>query len=256
MSRAAWIAVGLAALVTISVGCTGGEADRDKPEKASTSTLLPPECDDVVAPADEKGKPNPSTTTTLPPNCADAVFVQVVTDEGSDELKEIDGDRLLGFGRGLCAYGATLAADPKVAPTYDELVESTSKSWEVSTNSVEEVLGFAATLCPGDLDPILKLRDDVGAVTVEMAVSGQGKLHVTYVSPDGGSIQDDVTAPWVHEVVLDPVTDFRLVATSEGGNVTCAISVKDTEVTKTSADKKGSEAVCEAPASELRAAAR
>lgn len=262
MSKKSWRWLAVLGLVSVlaAVSCTGGDDAVEAPdEEEATSTSLPPECEGVQPPEDASAESSDesksSTTTTLPADCLNAVFAGIVADEGSEELTELEQDQLLGFGQGICAYASALEADPDNAPTYDELVASTSGSWGVSEKAVEEVLGFASTLCPGKLDPILSLRDDVGTITVQMTVSGATPVKVSYTSPDGDSLQDDIESPWEHEVILDPSSDFRLTASSAEGEVSCSVSVKgERQVNETAG--KSEEAECALSSAQLREAAR
>lgn len=244
-SRIATIALAAALLLTLP-GCVGGgKKEEAKKEKPKSATTLPVECKDVDA---ENGQP-------LPADCADAVYAAGIADAGSKELKKVDKDRQLAFGRGMCAYASALAESPDKAPTYSELIESTSKSWGVSKDTVEEVLNLAASLCPGQLEPILALRKKTGSVTVEMSVIGPGKADVTYTLPTGDDFQDSITTPWEHQVILDSARDFRLTARTDKGEVTCSITVEGQEVISKKG-KDGAEAVCEATSAQINSAAR
>jgi hypothetical protein len=253
--RTIWnLAALFAVMAVVAVaGCTGGDDNADEKPKPTTTTSLPEECDgaDVAAPAEEDAAS--ATTSTLPQDCADAVFTSLIEEDGSEELRALDAEQQLGFGHGMCAYAAALKANPDDAPSYDELVTSTSESWGTSTEVVEEVLGLAANLCPGQLDPILDLRTNPTKITVEMSGTGSGELAVTYTTPDGGNLQDSVQSPWEQQVILDEAVEVR-VAVSGKGEVTCSFSINGERLAEETVTDD--EAVCTATAAQVRDAAR
>lgn len=247
------LVVVVVALALAASACTGGEENADDDERRpTTTTSLPDECEgvEVAAPTDDDA--DSATTTTLPQSCANAVFTSLVEEQGSEELQKLDVDQQLGFGHGMCAYAAALKRNPDDAPSYDELINSTSESWGTSTEVVEEVLGLAANLCPGELDPILDLRANPTEITVEMTGTGSGELAVTYTTPDGGNLQDTVDSPWEQQVILDEAVEVR-VAVSGKGEVTCSFSVNGEELAEETVTDD--EAICTASAAQVRDAA-
>lgn len=241
-------------------GCTTKKDDaQDEDAKAPTSTSLPAECEEAAArqaeAAGADGTDEVATSTTLPPTCADALFNVAVDEGGSKELKALPASDRLGYAHGMCAFAQALLGEEAVAPTYKELVATTSESWGVDPPLVEEVIDLSATLCPGQMQPVLDLQTGASQITLRLQVTGNGRALVSYLAPDGTSLSDEVTVPWDHEVTLESATDFRLSARIPDGEATCSIMIDDKTVAEQNAGP-GEESVCAATASELRDAAR
>ena len=250
-----WIAVATVVAIALVAGCSGGEeAEGKKPSKGPTTTSL---SDCVVKDTLPENAPEgaeQSTTTSIVQKCLDDAFTATVGDKGSQALKDLSADQVLGFGHGLCAYAAALGADPSRAPSYKELIASTAGSWKVEPEVVEEMLGFAGTLCPNQLEPILTLKNQVGSVEITLEAAGSGSMTVSYAGPDGGPVQDTVSSPWTSSIRFDDPTDVRFSVTAEGGPVTCTIRANDKQVT-TATVTDGLTAECAASASDIRDAA-
>ncbi len=276
MSR---LATGVALVAVLALaGCTSKKDDQAD-VTSTTTTALPAECeefaDDVLrrgaadetppdetpaqdapaADAPESAGDDRSTQTTLPPRCADALFGVAVEQSGSQEIKDLDADRRLGFAHGACAFASALVVEGTEPPTYKEFVATTAASWDVSPEVVEEIVELAATLCPGQLAPLTDLQTGASEVTLRLQVTGTGTAQVSYQAPDGTTVHDEVSLPWDHEVTLPAPTDFRLSARIPDGEASCSVMIGDVEVVEHTATP-GEEAACAATANELRAAAR
>ena len=267
-------AVALIALLALA-GCTS-KKDDDAEATTTTTTALPAECeefaDEVLRPgaeapdtpseADEAPDSAPETAdegerptqTTLPPRCADALFSVAVEQSASDEVKELDPERRLGFAHGVCAYAAALTIDGTEPPTYKEFVATTAESWEASPEVVEEIVEQAATLCPGQLAPLTDLQTGASELTLRLQVTGTGTAQVSYLAPDGTTVHDEVSLPFDHEVTLPAPSDYRLSGRIPDGAAECSIMIGDTVVVEHTTTP-GEEVVCAATGSELRAAA-
>lgn len=242
------------ALLCVTIGCSDG--DKAEGKKPSTTTTALSDCvvQDTLPEDAPEGAKQQATTTSIVQQCLDDAFTAAVSEKGSADVKDLSPEQLLGFGHGLCAYAQALAADPSKAPTYKELLASTAASWKVEPAVVEEMLGFAGSLCPDQLGPILGLKEQVGTVEITMEATGGGTLNVTYTGPDGGQVQDAVASPWTHVVRFDAPTDFRVSVTAESGEVTCSLKADDHQVTTATAGE-GQAAECAASAADIRTAA-
>lgn len=256
-SLAVLAVVGTLALVL--GGCTGGDDDKAEAEKPTDSApaTAPADCVVQATPSADDAVEGPGVvpTTSIVQSCLDDAFVAAVEDQGSKALRKLPAEQVLGFGHGLCAYATALSADPANAPTYDELVKSTSASWKVETTVFTEVLGLAATLCPGQLQPVLDLRSQAGAgtVEVELGATGSAPMDVRYTGPDGNEMTSSAQTPWTQLIRLDTAADFTFTVTATDGEVSCTLTVKGEEVTSDAGDKNAP-ADCSASAAELRAA--
>lgn len=251
-----------AILLVAGASCSGGdEAEGKKPSK-STTTTLPEDCvikdsgTPVEGPDAEAGATIAPTTSILQ-TCLDKAFKQQVTQHGSAALKKLSSDQVLAFGAGICAYSRALAADPSKAPTYDELVKSTSASWKVKPSEFEEILTFAAVLCPNDLNAVLDLKTQAGggSVPLELSAASASEMTVTYQAPDGSSVTGPAQTPWTQSVTLQGPVDYPFIVKVSDGEATCTVKVKDTEV-KTATGGKDEPADCSVTAAELRDANR
>lgn len=258
--------VSLLAVVTLS-GVTLGCSSSDSDDAAVDTTIPPPtsvpeecknEAEQILAESTEadpeaQGAPG-SEQPELSPQCADALFAVTVQEQGSDALKELPSEEQLGFAHGMCAYAVALTSDEAVAPSFDELVASTSESWGVEPVLVEEIISLATVLCPGQLTPVLDLQSGRSALTLRLQVTGGGRALVAYQGPDGASMQDEVATPWDHEIRLEVANDYRLTARIPDGEVVCSIMVGDTVIVETEGGV-GEQVECAATAAELREAA-
>lgn len=254
MSRArGLVIVGTVGLLFAFVGCSSGEKAEGK--KPATTTTAVSDC--VVADSLPENAPEgaaEATTTSIVQKCLDDAFVAAVSGNGSKALKDLSKDQVLGFGHGLCAYAQSLAVDPARSPTYAELIKSTSESWGVQASVVEEMIGFAGTLCPNQLAPILALKKEVGTVMITFEGTGSGALTVSYTGPDGVAVDSVVQTPWTTSVRFDEPTDIRLSVSAEGGGASCTIKANDHQVT-TANGKDDAPAECSVTATDIREAA-
>ncbi len=262
-------AVALVAVVALA-GCTS-KKDDETAKATTTTTEVPAECEEFARdamrpPGDESTEPSTEpggdpadderpTQTTLPPRCAEALFAEAVEQSGSDAVKDLDAERRLGFAHGACAYATALTIEGTEPPTYKEFVATTSSSWDVSAEVVEEIVKLAATLCPGQLAPLTDLESGASQVPLRLQVTGTGTAQVSYQGPDGTTVHDEVTVPWDHEVTLGAPTEFTLSARIPDGEATCSVTVGD-DVVVENTSTPGENIVCTATAAELREAAR
>lgn len=263
----------LSVFVLLAGACSGGDDAKEAKPAKTTTTTLPKDCI-ISAPAGDgatqgpgepsgaenpEGRPAPEsavvTTTSILQRCLDGAFMSVIKEQGSKELGKVPKDQVLAFGHGLCTYAQTVGADPANIPTYDELVKSTSQSWGVKPAVFEEVLGFAVTLCPEQLKPILELKANAGggAVELELSASSAAPIDVTYLGPDGNELTNQVPTPWTQAIRLGNPTDYRFTAKASDADVSCGVSVKGKVIKSAKADK-GKAADCSVTAAELREA--
>lgn len=259
--RRAVLSVLIAVAVALVPACSGEDkAEGKKPKTPVTTTTLPADCIVTGSGAPPEGPDGGAgetiaPTTSILQKCLDKAFTEQVAKNGSAGLKKRSKDQLLGFGAGICAYARALAADPSKAPTYDELVKSTSASWKVKPSEFEEILTFAGVLCPNDLKPVLDLKAQAGggAVQLELSAASASEMEVTYQAPDGTRITGKVQTPWTQAVTLDAPVDYPFTVKVGDGEATCVLKVKEQQV-KTATATKDKPADCSATAAELRSA--
>lgn len=250
----ATVVVALLCLI-VAASCSGGTDDKAEGKKPSTTTTALSDC--VVSsppPGDAQDGASEATTTSILQQCLDDAFTTAVAGNGSKAVRGLSADQVLGFGHGLCTYARSLAADPARSPDYDDFITSTSASWGVKPSVVEEMIGFAGSLCPNQMEPILALKKQVGAVLITAEGTGVGALTVSYTGPDGTAVESVVQSPWTNSVRFEEPTDFRLSVAAEGGEAVCTIKANDHQVT-TVAGKDGAPAECSATAADIREAA-
>lgn len=254
--RPSTVAALLVALVLAVTSCSSNKAEEDAkaPESTAPKTLsIPPECRDELGVGGEDGEAVDAAA--LSPRCRDAIFLTAVTANGSEELKAADDDQQLAFGHGICAYAATISDNLSAAPSYKELVESTSTSWDMPKHVVEEVIVYANELCPDEIGILQEMKKNVGSVDVHMAVSGETPLDITYTGPNGDAIETTIDEiPWEHMLSLQAPADVEFTASSDSGDVTCSVVVEDHEI-KRNTEENGKQADCSVTAAEVRDAA-
>lgn len=282
----------LATMVVLITSCSGKKNEKATPTSTEPKVVntIPPGCEDDVrsaqaaaldgsdqaadagtADADDSGESKDEATDNKPATdeseagqipltrsveCGQAVFLASIESSGSDVLKKTDEDQLLGYGHGICSYSRSIAENPLLAPSYKELIASTADSWGVDESVVEEVINHANELCPGQLEPLQEMKKNVGSVDVHLAVTGEPPFLITYTSPGGDAMQQEIdVTPWEHQVTFQAPADVTLTASSESGSVTCTVMVNDKELVRQEA-ADGEEADCSVSGAQVHEAAR
>lgn len=240
-------------LLATAVGCSTGERAVGKKSDGSTTTTSPADCV-RSSPADPNDLSNQATTTSIVQQCLEDAFLAVAADTGTEAVRALSRDQTLAFGHGLCAYAQALASDLSSVPSYREFVASTSASWGVDKQVVEDMIPLSESLCPGQLAPILALKASKGTVEVTWNATGTGPLRVTYTGPDGSEIVDTVASPWTHVVRFESTVDVRISVQASGGSATCSIESNGNEL-NAATGSEGSAAECAASAGDIRNAA-
>lgn len=255
-SRLNAVAAVLVAVTLAVTSCSSNGSEEETGAAESTvpkTPSIPPECRDELGTQGEDGEAVDASA--LSPRCRDAIFLTAVTANGSIELKSADEDQQLAFAYGICAYASAISENPSAAPSFSELIDSTSTSWGMPKHVVEEVIVYANDLCPDDIGILQEMKKNVGSVDVHMAVSGDVPLHVTYTGPNGDAIETTVEEiPWEHKLSLQAPSDVAFTAASGTGEVTCLVTVGDQELQRET-EANGKEVDCSVSSAEIRDAA-
>lgn len=229
------------ALVAVAAGCSSGEDDAtEQPVVTTAQDLVEERCSASERLANEVRSDG----------CADAVFAARVEQGGSEELRKLDRSRQIVLGRTLCSISASLPADSE--QRFTELMEQNAESWGVSLGAVEELTVFAQDLCPDVIGPLVDRQRNDGPYQVDLAATGTGPIEVTYTLPDGLTATETVESTFASPAFLESFIDMKVdVEASDGGPVSCSISVNGAAVS----EESGEDAVgCAATAGELKAA--
>ena len=242
----AFLLVPFLAISLTSTSCSKAES-KGKGKVVTTTTNLPPEC---------KGLTTTSGNVELPLDCANAVFLVRIKEEGSDEIKALDPDKLIALGSATCTYAKVIATDGPVSTPFEDIVASNAKNWGISEKGVVEVMTASAVLCPNDIQNVLKMRDNADAIPVDYVATGPGELDITYTDIDGNQADITTHTPWEFRISLQQAGQVSMtvkMADGAEGNPRCSIKVKRKKL----ADKKGKDGVakCTVAASDLIAAA-
>jgi len=215
------VAVLLAAVFSL-VGCSGSAKRNDANGEPGPSSV-PPELASCVSGGDAA----PTA------ECRERLYVESVRTGDFPELADLDDDRLVAFGNGLCSYAESLrSTDPAARPMFGDLVSSTSSSWGVGPAVMEAVYASTKQLCPAGFDLLRTLRRSESSIQVELSVVGTGSANITYFLPGGTPTQETAESlPWkrvIHQSEPDSIS--LSVAPIRDGTVGCSIAVGDVVV--------------------------
>lgn len=212
----------LAAALLGLVGCSGSTKRNDAGSEGA-STSVPAKLVECTV--------DGAAAATL--ECQERLYIEAVRKGDFPALADIDDDRLIAFGSGLCAYAQSLqAVDAAGRPSFGDLVSSTSTSWGVDPDVVDAVYRSTQQLCPGGFKILRDLSRSDSSIQVELKVDGTGTANITYFLPGGAVAQKaGVALPWTQVVHQpEPASVSLSVAPIGEGTVGCRISVSGVTV--------------------------
>lgn len=207
--------------LTLLSSCGSG-----KEAEGTTPTL--PEATKTTAPECQTGEDGGSAISEA---CQDVLFVSAVRESDYPALDDLEDKKIVGFVRGLCAYGSTMAGkDPTEMPLFGDLLASTSNSWGVSVEAVEAIYDASQMLCPEAYELMSKMPRADGGLQLELRATGEGSAKVSYLLPHGAIHEEEsVDLPWTQRLYVPEAMSLSITVTPiDGSKVGCQIAYSGT----------------------------